>query len=75
MPDADYLVTMCRTTPGSKGKDGLSTFLVPRNTSGIHMTRLHKVGNNCMSSWDIGFEDVEVPDDALMGEQGGACAT
>ena len=37
---------------------------------GIHMTRLHKVGNNCMSSWDIGFEDVEVPDDALMGEQG-----
>jgi alkylation response protein AidB-like acyl-CoA dehydrogenase len=67
---ADYLVTMCRTTRGSKGKEGLSTFLVPRNTSGIHMTRLHKVGNNCMSSWDIGFDDVEVPDGALMGEQG-----
>jgi alkylation response protein AidB-like acyl-CoA dehydrogenase len=67
---ADYLVTMCRTTPGSKGKEGLSTFLVPRNTPGIHMTRLNKVGNNCMSSWDIGFEDVEVGQDALMGEQG-----
>jgi alkylation response protein AidB-like acyl-CoA dehydrogenase len=69
--DADYLVTMCRTMPGSKGKIGLSTFLIPRNTPGIHMTRLDKVGNNCMSSWDIGFENVEVPDDALMGEEGG----
>ncbi len=67
---ADYLVTMCRTSPGSKGKSGLSTFLVPRKTPGIHMTVLDKVGNNCMSSWDIGFEDVEVPDDALMGEEG-----
>ena len=67
---ADYLVTMCRTTRGSKGKEGLSTFLVPRSTPGINMTRLQKVGNNCMSSWDIGFDDVEVPRDALMGEEG-----
>lgn len=67
---ADYLVAMCRTRPGSKGKDSLSTFLVPRNASGVHMTRLEKVGNNCMSSWDIGFEDVELPADALMGEEG-----
>lgn len=68
--NADYLVMMCRTTRGSKGKEGLSTFLVPRNTPGIHMTRLEKVGNNCMSSWDIGFDDAEVPHDALMGEEG-----
>jgi alkylation response protein AidB-like acyl-CoA dehydrogenase len=67
---SDYLVTMCRTTRGSKGKEGLSTFLIPRNTPGIHMTRLDKVGNNCMSSWDIGFDDAEVPDSALMGELG-----
>jgi len=67
---ADYLVTMCRTTRGSKGKEGLSTFLIPRKTPGITMTRLQKVGNNCMSSWDIGFEDVEVPGTALMGEEG-----
>ncbi|MFL6797564.1 MAG: acyl-CoA dehydrogenase family protein [Xanthobacteraceae bacterium] len=67
---ADYLVTMCRTTRGSKGKEGLSTFLVPRDAPGIHMTRLSKVGNNCMSSWDIGFDNVEVTDSTLMGEQG-----
>jgi alkylation response protein AidB-like acyl-CoA dehydrogenase len=67
---SDYLVTMCRTTPGSKGKEGLSTFLVPRQTPGISMTRLQKIGNNCMSSWDIVFDNVELPDDALMGELG-----
>jgi alkylation response protein AidB-like acyl-CoA dehydrogenase len=67
---ADYLVAMCRTTRGSKGRDGLSTFLVPRQTPGITMTRLAKVGNNCMSSWDIGFDNVEIPHEALMGEEG-----
>jgi alkylation response protein AidB-like acyl-CoA dehydrogenase len=67
---SDYLVAMCRTTRGSQGKDGLSTFLIPRHTPGIHMTRLNKVGNNCMSSWDIGFDNVDVGDDALMGEEG-----
>ena len=34
------------------------------------MTRLAKVGHNCMPSWDIGFQDVDVPYDALMGEEG-----
>lgn len=67
---ADYLITMCRTERGSKGKHGLSTFLVPRHAPGVSMTRLSKVGNNCMSSWDIGFDDVEVPDESLMGEVG-----
>jgi alkylation response protein AidB-like acyl-CoA dehydrogenase len=67
---ADYLITMCRTTRGSKGKEGLSTFLVPRQSAGINMTQLPKVGNNCMSSWDIGFDNVEVSDNALMGERG-----
>jgi alkylation response protein AidB-like acyl-CoA dehydrogenase len=34
------------------------------------MTRLPAVGNHCMPSWDIGFEDVDIPADALMGEPG-----
>ena len=34
------------------------------------MTPLEKVGHHCMPSWDIGFDDVEVGEDALMGEAG-----
>ena len=65
-----YLVTACRTEPGSQGSRGVSMLLIPRDTPGITMTRLAKVGHNCMPSWDIGFQDVDVPYDALMGEEG-----
>jgi alkylation response protein AidB-like acyl-CoA dehydrogenase len=44
--------------------------LIPRETPGISMTMLHKVGHNAMPSWDIGFQDVDVPEDALLGQDG-----
>ena len=68
---SDYLVTACRTEPGSSGPKGVSMLLIPRDTPGITMTPLAKVGQNCMPSWDIGFQDVDVPAEALMGEEGG----
>ena len=67
---SDYLVTACRTEPGSTGPRGISMLLIPRDTPGISMTKLPKVGHNCMPSWDISFQDVDVPDEALMGEEG-----
>ncbi len=67
---ADYLVTACRTEKGSSGSRGVSVFLVPRGADGIAMTQLQKVGNNCLTSWDIGFDEVFVPDTALFGEEG-----
>jgi alkylation response protein AidB-like acyl-CoA dehydrogenase len=63
-----YLVTPCRTTPGSTGKHGITMLMIPRETPGIHMTRLPKVGNNSLTSWDIAFDDVEVGDEAVLGE-------
>jgi alkylation response protein AidB-like acyl-CoA dehydrogenase len=68
---ADFLVTACRTEAGSHGPRGISMLLIPRHAPGISMTPLAKVGHNCMPSWDIGFQDVDVPGDALMGEEGG----
>ncbi|MBO9513639.1 MAG: acyl-CoA/acyl-ACP dehydrogenase [Variovorax sp.] len=67
---ADYLVVPCRTEPGSKGSKGVTMLLVPRATPGISMTGLDKVGHHCMPSYDIGFDDVEVGDAAVMGEVG-----
>ena len=34
------------------------------------MSVLPKAGHNCMPSWDVGVDDVLLPDDALMGELG-----
>jgi len=67
---ANFIVTACRTGAPDSGKRGISMFLVPRSAPGLHMTELAKVGHNGMPSWDIGYDDVLVSDDALMGEPG-----
>jgi alkylation response protein AidB-like acyl-CoA dehydrogenase len=67
---ADWLVTPARTTKGSTGREGISMLLVPRAAPGIHMTKLPKVGNHSMTSWDIAFDDVFVPTENLMGAEG-----
>ena len=66
---ADYLVTPVRTDPNSSGSEGISILLIPRKTDGINMTYLEKVGNNCLTSWDIGFDDVFVVDENIIGEE------
>ena len=67
---SNFLVTVCRTGAPDSGKKGISIFLIPRDDPGLHMTEIEKVGHNCMPSWDIGYDDVTVPDEALMGELG-----
>jgi alkylation response protein AidB-like acyl-CoA dehydrogenase len=67
---AAYLLTVCRTERGRTGNRGISIFLVPRETAGLSMTRLHKLGNNCLTSWDVGYDNVAVPDTALLGREG-----
>ncbi len=67
---ADFLLVAARSETGSTGADGISMFLVPPGSAGIAMTPLAKIGNHAMPSWDIGFDGVLVPEDALLGTQG-----
>jgi alkylation response protein AidB-like acyl-CoA dehydrogenase len=67
---ARWLILPARTGPEREGHRGISLFLVPTDAPGIAMTPLPKIGNNCMPSFDIGLDDVEVGDDALLGEEG-----
>ncbi len=55
---ADYIIMPCRTGPRGGGKHGISMFLVPRSSAGLHMGVLPKAGHNCMPSWDVGVDDV-----------------
>lgn len=66
---ARYLLTPVRTEPSSTGAKGISILLIPPDAPGVSMTPLPKIGNNAMPSWDIGFDDVFVPDEALIGEE------
>ena len=67
--EADYLVTPVRTDSNSSGSKGISILLIPRKSDGISMTYLEKVGNNCLTSWDIGFDDVFVSEKNILGEE------
>jgi alkylation response protein AidB-like acyl-CoA dehydrogenase len=67
---ARWLILPARTGEVHEGHRGISLVLVPTNSPGIAMTVLPKIGNNCMPSFDIGLQDVDLPADALLGEEG-----
>lgn len=67
--DTDLLVLMART--GGPGAGGISTFAVPADLPGITYGRKEeKMGWNSQSTRPIMFENVKVPAEHLMGEEG-----
>jgi len=68
---AELLLTLCRTpAPDGSDKPSYTAFLAPRRSAGIAMTPLAKVGNHCMPSFDIGYDEVFVADDMVLGAVG-----
>ncbi|MFT0548349.1 acyl-CoA dehydrogenase family protein [Allopusillimonas ginsengisoli] len=67
--DTDVLVVMART--GGPGASGISAFVVPADTAGISYGRKEdKMGWNSQSTRPITFDNVEVPADHLLGQEG-----
>jgi alkylation response protein AidB-like acyl-CoA dehydrogenase len=70
---ADYLLTIARTEPaGAKQHEGVTLFMVPRESDGVVVSPLAKLGLRSIGSCDIGFDDVFVPDELVLGEPGRA---
>ena len=66
---ADFLHVMART--GDSGPDGISCFLIDSNTPGLSSDqRERKMGAWSSPTAGILLEDVHVPDDRLIGEDG-----
>ncbi|QLG61683.1 acyl-CoA dehydrogenase family protein [Halorarum salinum] len=59
-------------TDPDAGYDGISTFIVdPRNDDGFEVTTVwDKMGLNCSPTCEIQFDDVRLPADRLLGEEG-----
>src|SRR5690606_37978839 len=67
--DTDLLVVMART--GESGPRGISAFAVPADTPGITYGRKEeKMGWNSQSTRPITCENVEVPVENRLGEEG-----
>ncbi len=68
---ADFLTTAVRTgESGSKGASGISLIVIPMNLPGVSRTRLDKMGWLASDTAHIGFHNVRVPVDKLVGQAG-----
>jgi len=67
---ADYYVVAVRT--GGPGARGISLLLLEKGMKGFTQTPLEKMGWHCSDTATLYFEDVEVPVENLIGEEGGA---
>src|SRR3977135_1046046 len=68
--DAKLYVVYSTTKPGAGITKGTSSFLVPRDTPGLTVTRCNEtMGGRFMNNGEIGFEDMRGPEERLAGEK------
>src|SRR5438445_1259227 len=67
----DYILLVCRTGKQEDGAHGITLFLVDKELPGFTVSRkLKKLGMFSSDTAELSFNDVEVGDDAVLGEVG-----
>jgi alkylation response protein AidB-like acyl-CoA dehydrogenase len=69
---SQVLLVMARTGPPESAHRGISMFLVDPQAPGVRHHKLPKLGLKPYPTFEIFFEDVELPETALLGEVDGA---
>jgi acyl-CoA dehydrogenase len=70
-PIADLFVVFARTDPQERGGRGISSFVVDTLTPGVTVgPKDKKMGQSGAWTAEVFFDDVRVPADALIGEEG-----
>ncbi|MBN8608814.1 MAG: acyl-CoA dehydrogenase family protein [Caulobacterales bacterium] len=68
---ASLFTVMARTNPDVKGGGGVSAFLVPRELDGVTVGKAEKkMGQQGAHIHDVNFDNVKVPIDNRLGEEG-----
>ena len=66
-----HVAIVFAVTDPAKGKNGLSAFIVPTDTSGFHVVRVEeKLGQHASDTCQLAFENMRVPVDQLLGAEG-----
>ncbi|HKJ57659.1 MAG TPA: acyl-CoA dehydrogenase family protein [Halobacteriales archaeon] len=71
---ADHMILVTRTTPRDeveRGTDGISLFVVDMDDPGIETSPIPKHAINYSNSCEVVIDDVRVPAENLLGEEGG----
>ena len=66
---ASHTLIVCRTGEGSERHEGLSMIFVPRDAEGFTITPIETLGGE--ETNELHLDDVRVPEDALLGTEGG----
>jgi acyl-CoA dehydrogenase len=67
----DIYIVAARTDPEAKGSRGISLFIVERDNPGLKVTRkFEKHGWRSSDTAELFFDDMFVPHDALLGDEG-----
>ncbi|HUT52754.1 MAG TPA: acyl-CoA dehydrogenase family protein [bacterium] len=67
---ADYMVVIAKTERDAKPSKSLSIFLVDAKSAGIKTTKVPKISFHHCDSVGIFFEDVEIPQENILGRRG-----
>ncbi|NNC70522.1 MAG: acyl-CoA dehydrogenase [Flavobacteriaceae bacterium] len=65
----DYMVVAAKTNP-ELGNKGISMFIIDSNMPGVSVTKLEKLGWRASDTAEIAYDNVKVPSENLMGEEG-----
>ena len=65
---ASHTLLVCRTTEGSQKHEGLSMIFVPKDAEGLTMRPIETLGGTDTN--ELHFEDVRVPVENLLGQEG-----
>jgi len=66
---SDYLIVAAKTDLASK-HNGMSIFIIDRDTPGISATKLDKLGWKASDTAEIAFDNVQIPLENLLGSEG-----
>jgi acyl-CoA dehydrogenase len=68
---ATHLFVVARTdSVPDKPSFGLTIFLIPKDTPGVTLNKIEKLGSKFLHSYEVVYEDVRVPGDSMIGERG-----
>jgi alkylation response protein AidB-like acyl-CoA dehydrogenase/putative sterol carrier protein len=65
----DYIVTVVKTNPEA-GINGVSLLVIDRNAPGVTAKKLKKLGWHSSDTAELWFDNVKVPTENLIGEEG-----
>lgn len=71
--ESEKMILLARTTPlkdCARRTDGMSLFMVDLDSPGIERRPIDKLGRNAVASHEVFIDDLRVPADRLIGEEG-----